>query len=171
LRRYLPGNKAEAIRNFSGGVIIRVARLLGEPFEGTLSRVTSVMNRKKNQNPGYQSATGSERAEKLGFHRFLAFSKFMSQVSEISSQNSFFCSPGLSNVGIISKSLIKFGENVVTEAYFIPPVVRAPGFLLVASSYNGIMTLAAGYYEGSISRRYLEKLLNKIKDELIKGCK
>lgn len=171
LRRFLPDNKAEAIRNLSGGIVLRVARLPGEPFEGTLSRVVSVMNRKKDHNPGYQCATGAERAEKLNFHYFLAFSKFLSQVSKIMSQNCFFCSPGLSNVGIISKSLIRFGENVVTEAYFIPPVVLVPGLLLVASSYNGIMTLATGYYKGSICRKYLEKLLNKIKDELIEGCK
>lgn len=171
LRRYLPDNKAEAIRNFSGGIILSIARLMGEPFEGTLSRVKSFMSFKKDQNPGYQSTTGAERAEKFNFRYFLAFSKFMSRYSEMSSQNCHYCSPGLSNVGIISKSLLKFGENVVTEAYFIPPVVRAPGLMLVASSYNGIMTLATGYYKGSVNRNHLEKLLNKIKDELIENCK
>ncbi len=171
LRRYLPDNKAEAIRNLSGGVIVRVARLSGEPFKGTLSRVVSAMNRKKAGNPGYQNATAAERAEKLNFYHFLAFAKFLSEFAKISSQHCFFCSPGLSNVGIISKSLIKFGENAVTEAYFIPPVVRAPGLLLVASSYNGIMTLAVGYYKDSINRGHFEKLLNQIKNELLEGCK
>ncbi|OPZ94860.1 MAG: acyltransferase PapA5 [Firmicutes bacterium ADurb.Bin419] len=171
LRRYLPGNKAEAIRNFSGGIILRIARLFGEPFEGTLLRVKSVMNRKKVKNPGYQCATSAERAEKMNFLQYLAFSKFISNVSEITSQSCFFCSPGLSNVGVISKSPIIFGKNVVTEAYFIPPVVRPPAILLVASSYNGIMTLAVGYYKGSIDRRIYEKLLNKIIKELIEGCK
>lgn len=170
LRRYLPGNRAGAIRNLSGGVVTRIPRLSGESFEGTLSRVVSVMNRKKNRNPGHQSATGAEHAEKLNFHQALALFKFMSKFSEISSQNCAFCAPGLSNMGIISKSLIKFGEHVVTDAYIIPPVVRAPGFMLVASSYNGILTLASGYYKGAIHRQYVEKLLNKIKDELIKGC-
>lgn len=171
LRRYLPDNKAEAIRNFSGGIVLRIPRVKGESFEGTLSKVVAVMNRKKEHNPGYQSATGAERAEKSNFYYFLAFSKFLSQVSKITSQNCLFCSPGLSNVGIISKSLIKFGEHNVTEAFFIPPVVRVPGLLLVASSYNGIMTLASGYYKGSINRKYLEKLLNKVKYELMEGCR
>lgn len=73
-------------------------------------------------------------------------------------------------MGIISKSLLRFGDNVVTDAYIIPPVVRAPGFLLVASSYNGILTLSAGYYKGAVSRRKIEKLLKRIRDELVKGC-
>lgn len=170
LRRYLPDNKADGIRNFSGGVVLRIPRISGEAFGGTLTRVVSVMKRKKERNPGYQNATGAERAEKLNFHQALTFFKFMSAVSEISSWNCVFCVPGLSNMGIISKDLLKFGENAVTDAYIIPPVVRAPGFLLVASSYNGVMTLSAGYYKGAIRRRFIERLLNKIKQELIECC-
>lgn len=171
LRRYLPENKAGAIRNLSGGIVLRIARIMGEPFEGTLSRVVALMNRKKSHNPGYQCATGAERMEMFSFQMFLAYSKFLSKVSGVLSQYSFFCSPGLSNVGIISKSLIKFGENVVTDAYIIPPVILAPGLMIVASSYNGILTFAIGYYKGSINSRHLEKLLNKIKSELIEGCR
>lgn len=169
LRRYLPNNKADAIRNLTGGVVASIPRKLDEPFEGTLSRVVSVMNRKKSRNPGYQSATGAERAEWSNFHQALAFFKFISQVSEITSQNCLYCTPGLSNMGIISNSLLRFGKKVVTDAYIIPPVVRAPGFLLVASTYNGILTLSAGYYKGAVSRRHMEKLLDKIKSELM-GC-
>lgn len=171
LRRYLPDNKAQAIRNLSGGIILRILRIHGESFEGTLSRVVDLMNRKKNANPGYQGASTAERAEILIFHQFLAFSRFVSKSSEILSQISTFCSPGLSNLGLISKSLIKFGEHEVTDAYVIPPVIRAPGLLIIASSYNGILTLATGYYKGSIDRKFLEKLLNKMKSELMEGCK
>lgn len=170
LRRYLPGNKAEAIRNFAGGIVLRIPRIMGESFEETLSKIVSVMNRKKSRNPGYQCATGAERAEMFNFHQALAYAKFMSKISKITSQNCFYCSPGLSNMGLISRSLIKLGGNTVTEAYIIPPVIRKPGLMLVASSYNGVLTLATGYYKGSVSRRYLEKLLNKMKDELVEGC-
>lgn len=171
LRRYLPNQKADAIRNFSGGVVARLPRLSGESFDGTLSRVKSVMNRKKSKNPGYKNATAAERIEKMNFYQFANYIKFISQVSKIQSQNCFYCTPGLSNLGVLSKSLIKFGENVVTEAYVIPPVIRAPGFLLVASSYNGILTLSVGFYKGSIYTGYFKKLLDKIKNELIEGCK
>lgn len=169
LRRYLLDNKASAIRNFSGGIVLRIARLKDESFEGTLSRVVSLMNRKKSKNPGYQCATGAERAEMMSFHQFLAFSKFMSKASDAILKKCYYCSPGLSNLGLISKTLIKFGDHVVTEAYIIPPVIRMPGIMLVASSYNGILTLAAGYYKGSVSKGNFEKLLNKIKSELIEG--
>lgn len=170
LRRYLPNKKAEAIRNFSGGIVVKLPRLLAEPFEETLARVKSIMNIKKSQNPGYQNATAAERIEKMNFHHFAGYVKFISQVSELQSQNCFYCCPGLSNLGMLSKSLIKFGKNTVTEGYVIPPVVRAPGLLLVASSYNGTLTLSVGYYKGSVYKWYLEKLLDRIKNELIKCC-
>lgn len=171
LRRYLPDNKASAIRNLSGGIVLRIARLKDETFEGTLSRVVSLMERKKNKNPGYQCATGAEHAEALNFYQFLAFSKFMAKASDVLLKKCYYCSPGLSNVGIISKELMKFGENTVTDAYIIPPVIRMPGIMLVASSYNGILTFAIGYYKGSVNKRNLEKLLNNIKNELMEGCK
>lgn len=171
LRRYLPDNKAEAIRNFSGGVILQIARLIGEPFEVTLSRVSAAMARKKNRNPGYECATGAERAEKLSFRQALTYFRFISKLSEFTSNYCFYCSPGLSNLGLLSRSLLRFGDTVVTDAYIIPPVIRAPGLMLVASSYNGTLTLATGYYKGSVNRRHMEKLLNKIMNELLEGCK
>lgn len=170
LRRFLPNNKASAIRNLSGGIVLSLARLKGEPFEGTLSRVVSFMNRKKSKNPGYQCATGAEHAEMMNFYQFLAFSKFISKASDVFLKKCYYCSPGLSNVGIISKTLLKFGDYTVDDAYIIPPVIRMPGIMLVASSYNGILTLATGYYKGS-DNGGLEKLLNMIKTELIEGCK
>ena len=171
LRRYLPDNKAHAIRNLSGGIILRLPRTPGESFEGTLSRVVDLMNRKKSANPGYACASGAERAEIFSFPQFGAFSRFISKISEILMKKSCYCSPGLSNVGLISKSFIKFGEHEVTDAYIIPPVIRAPGLMIVASSYNGILTFAIGYYKDSIDRKVLEKLLNKVKSELMEGCK
>jgi NRPS condensation-like uncharacterized protein len=167
LRRYLPENKAEAIRNLSGGIILRIARKKNETFERTLSRIASAMEHKKTKNPGFQCAVGAERAEKLSFRQFLAVSKFISRLSETASRKCMFCSPGLSNVGFVSRAPIIFGQAAVTEAFFIPPVVCVPSLLFVASSYNGIMTLAAGYYEGSVERSYVEKLLDAMKSELL----
>jgi NRPS condensation-like uncharacterized protein len=171
LRRYLPDNKASAIRNLSGGIVLRIARLKDEPFEGTLARVVSLMNRKKSKNPGYQCATGAEHAEMVNFHQFLAFAKFISKASDVFMKNCCFCSPGLSNLGFISKTLIKFGDSTVIDAYIIPPVIRMPGILLVASSYNGKLTFAAGYYKGSVRKENFEKLLDGIRSELIEGCR
>jgi NRPS condensation-like uncharacterized protein len=174
LRRYLPDQKATAIRNFSGGFSTRIARVWNESFEGTLSRVMHEMNKIKNRRPGLQNAMGGELVERMSFSSINAHFKAQSQINEITSNYSVLpvntFSPVLSNLGFISKTLLRFGENVATDAYVIPPFVRAPGFLLIANTYNGILTLAAGYYKAEFSRKDVERLLNKIKDELMKGC-
>jgi NRPS condensation-like uncharacterized protein len=174
LRRYLPDHKTEAIRNLSGGFITRIARIVNESFEGTLYRVVNETRKLKDGSTGVNNAMGEEYVEKTRFTYFHDYFERMSQTTEISAKLPTYignvCFPGLSNLGYISKSLISFGKNVVTDAYFIPPVIRAPGFLLLASSYNGVLTMSIGYYKASISQRDMEGLLNIIKNELMRGC-
>lgn len=168
LRRYLPDRKTEAIRNFSGSEVTRIALMPDEPFNETLSRVSSMMNEIKSGRPGLQSAIGLERIEKISLSETLAYYKMVSQWPYYCCDK---CAPVLSNLGTITNSIIKFGNMTVTDAYIVPPVVRAPGLLLMVSTYNGSMTLAAGYNEGSIPGEDIERLLNRIKNELVEGCK
>lgn len=168
LRRYLPDNKTEVIRNFSGSEFTKLKLVPDESFIETLSRITPMMNMIKNNRPGLQSAIGLERIEKMSFNETLAYYRMVSQWPNTCGDK---CAPVLSNLGYITKSLLKFGENAVTEAYIVPPVVRAPGFLLMVSTYNGIITLAAGIYEASIPQETIHTLLNNIRDELIEGCR
>lgn len=171
LRRYLPDGQTEAIRNFSGSVTAKLPVCDNETFADTLSRVVQMMGGIKKDNPGLQSAIGLERIEKMSFRDTLAYFQVSSQVSELAAQCPPYsgdkCIPSLSNLGFISKSLIRFGENTVIDSYIVPPVVRAPGLLLMISTYNSILTLAAGYYEESVAKADVERLLNKVKDELL----
>jgi len=169
LRKFLPDQKAEAIRNLSGGVVIRLDRKPNETFEETLSRVVALTTMVKKGRPSVRSLKWAEFIESMNFHQICAFFKAEAQLINMMSQSSVNifdkCCPILSNFGFISKSLIKFGENVVTDAYIIPPVVRAPGILLVASTYNGVITLGVGYYKPSVDKSHMEGLLGKIRDE------
>jgi len=175
LRKFLPAKKSHAIRNLTGGFITRIPRVMNESFEETLSRVMQATEKMKNRHPGESSITGEENTKNAYFTYFNNYFEHMSQTSDIASQSSNYignvCFPGLSDIGNISDSLIRFGSNIVTDAYVVPPVIRAPGLLLLASIYNGILTLSAGYSRNSVSRRYMEGLLNKIKYELIRECR
>lgn len=167
LRRYLPDNKTEGIRNFSGSEIAKITMVPNETFAETLSRIVPIMKEIKNSRPGLQSAIGLERIEKLPFNETLNYYKSVSQWPYHCSDK---CSPVLSNLGFISDSLLRFGKKVATDYYIVPPVVRAPGFLLMISSYNGILTFMGGIYEGSVQREEIEGLLERIKYELEEGC-
>lgn len=175
LRRYLPDHKTQAIRNFSGSVTTRLAMSIDEPFSKTLRRVTNMMEEVKNGYPGLQSAIGLERLEKISFKDTLAY--YLAAIDAKKTQSScplYFgdkCVPTLSNLGYLSKSLIKFGNKTVIDAFVLPPVVRAPGILIMANTYNSVLTLAMGYYKSTVSKENVEKLLGKIRDELIEGCR
>jgi NRPS condensation-like uncharacterized protein len=174
LRRYLPDHKTNAIRNFSGSVNTRLDMILNEAFDGTLRRVTNMMKDIKKCYPGLQSAIGLERVERISFQEILSYYQAVLETKK----TQFFCPlycgdrcvPTLSNVGYMSRSLIKFGDVTVIDSYMLPPIVRTPGLLVMASSYNNDFTLATGYFKSTVSRENIDKLLNSIKDELTDGC-
>lgn len=175
LRRYLPDHQTQAIRNFSGSVVTRLTMVVNEPFSKTLQRVSTMMKDIKKGHPGLQSAIGLERVEKISFKDTLAYYKAAtdSKKSEYSCPlySGDKCVPTLSNLGYLSKNLLKFGDNTVIDAYILPPAVRAPGLLLMASTYNSVLTLATAYYKSTVRKENIDRLLNKVKDELIEGCK
>lgn len=168
LRRYLPDHKTESIRNFSGSEFTRLAVIPDETFSETLARVVPMMNDIKSSRPGLQSAIGLERVEKMTFSETVSYYKLVAQWPYYCSDK---CSPVLSNLGVMSDNLLKFGKMAVTDAYIVPPTVRAPGLLLMVSTYNGIMTLSAGYYEASMPAGVVEALLHSIKNELTQECR
>ncbi len=173
LRRYLPDHKTLAIRNFSGSVNTKLLMLINEPFHRTLKRVSNMMKKIKKGYPGLQSAIGLERLEKISFLETLAYYQADARKTQFTCPLYFGdkCVPTLSNLGILSKSLIKFGDKTVIDAFILPPVVRAPGLLLMTSTYNSVLTLAAGYYKSTVSKKNIDRLLSIIKDELIHGYK
>lgn len=174
LRRYLPDKKTKAIRNFSGSSNIWLSMVENEAFGDTLARVSFMTNEMKKGYPGMQSAIGLERLEKISFRDTLAYYQATSKVGKNMPHCPAFygnrCVPSLSNLGVLSKELIKFGDVTAFEYFIIPPVVSAPGLLLVANTYNGIMTMGVGFFENTVSHNEVEKLLHNIKDELLKGA-
>lgn len=175
LRRYLPDNKTEALRNFSGSANAWLSMVENESFSDTLSRVVYMMNEIKRGYPGSQSAIGLERLEKISFKEALAYYQVTSRIGKSRAKCPVYygnrCVPSLSNIGILSKQLIKMGDVIVSDYYIIPPVVSAPGLLLAANTYNGIMTLAAGFFENTVLSSDVEKLLNNVKYEMLEACR
>jgi len=174
LRRYLPGSRTNAIRNFSGGFTTRIPREQDESFKGTLYRIIYTVKAIMEKIPGLQNALGAERVEKMNFILLREYMKTLGELNETANRRLVFggglCYPGLSNLGLISDSIIRFGKTAVTDAYIIGPAVRMPGFLLLAGTYNNRMSLGAAYYLNSVSSEDVEKLLDKIRKELIENC-
>ncbi len=163
LRRYLPDGKADAICNLSGITNVRITRIPAESFEATLSRIEPVMKDIKRNHPGVHSAVAFEFLSGLTFRQALKILQGIRQQTIDSGK----CSPTLSNLGVLSRSPLQFGEIVVGDLYLIPPPVHAPGFVLVAGTYNQVLTLTSSYYEPTTRREDVEQLLSLVSTDLI----
>ena len=175
LRRYLPEHKTQAIRNFSGSVGTKLEMIINEPFKETCRRVMDMMKEIKKGYPGLQSAIGLERIERTSFKEILSYYQAVMETKKTDSFCPLYCGdrcvPTLSNVGYVSKAIIRFGGVSVKDSYILPPVVRAPGLLLMASSYNSVLSLSTGFFMSTVKREKVDRLLNKIMEELIEGAK
>ncbi len=186
LRKYINDARTQSVRNFSGEFITSIARVSNEPFEDTLSRVVNVtkdstqagnptlLMPNKSRPAGISSAIGEEYLKKTYYSYFQNYLKHAAEDSDISKKYPNYvgniCFPEFSNLGDISNSLMRFGDITVSDAYMLPPVIRAPGFLLLANSYNDILTMSVGYYKDSISHKDIEYLLTSIEKELMRVC-
>ncbi|WP_440956366.1 condensation domain-containing protein [Methanosarcina sp. Mfa9] len=166
LRRHLPEGTGIAISNLSALESISTSRISDEPFSATLERVVSIMTGIKSQYLGVQGAIGCELPAGT---RFADVLEMMKQIVQ-KTQEDRKCTPTLTNFGVISPNLLLFGETVAEDAYIVAPFFYAPGFMLGASTYNGVLTLTAGYYEPATKGDDVTLLLEMIADELISCC-
>ncbi|QNU67969.1 hypothetical protein EHE19_005875 [Ruminiclostridium herbifermentans] len=187
LRSYIDDNRSRLARNFTGSFITSIAKISNESFEGTLSRVVRAQAdvRAQTENSthrisnssrptGISGAVGEEYLGKTCYSYLINYSERLSKYSEIYRSQPYYvgniCFPEFYDLGSLSSALIKFGDTIVSDAYLLPPAIRAPGFMLFSNSYNDVLTLSIGYYKDSVSHKDMESLLNAIEKELLRAC-
>lgn len=174
LRNYLSENNSQKFRNFSGGFVTRIPRKLNETFDGTLSRVAEITKiLKKNPTDSLDTMDKAARNQS-SFTYFNDYFECVSRADRIRDKNvkntEVGCFPALYDLGNISGDMIAFGRDFVADACIVPPVTGVPGLSILTSSYNGILTMTAGYCHGFISRKDMNEFLIRIKNELVRGC-
>ncbi len=174
LRRYLPGYYAQILRNFSGGFVTRIPRKTNESFAGTLSRVVKTTKIIKENPSDRLDETVKADSRQSSFTYFNDYFECVSGAGRTPEKNSMNtdigCFPELCDLGNISENMISFGMKIVTDVYILPPVTKLSGLSILTSSYNGILTMSAGYCRGSVARKDMNEFLNRIKNELVRGC-
>ena len=162
LRRYCLNSKAEAICNLSGALYVALERKKGEPFEGTLERVSTVLSKLKEGYPGLESAAGMEYLYSQGY---VGLEKYLSEAATMSRKYSVTF-PLLSNFGVLSETC--FGNLHVTKGYLTSPIMYPPGFMVGVTTSNNEMTLSIGYC-GRVNTRRINEFLEAYTEELPKN--
>jgi len=160
LRRYLPGGRGEGICNLSATEAICLGTCLGDDFESTLWRVTTVTRRRKARWIGLNDYVGLAPFHSASPYAVLKilFRKVMQLGRE--KQNT----PNeLTNMGLISTESVTF-EAKPLNAYLLPPPLYPPMFLAGLSGYAETLTLSASVYpsQKDITERFFDAVLAEL---------
>jgi NRPS condensation-like uncharacterized protein len=164
LRRYLPPDRPFPVANLSGGNLFALAYQRGEVFTGTLARVQAISQRFKRSFPGLTGAllTGAFFLPGFAFGRW-ALNRFIGRQMAQGRM-----APFLSNVGIIDDKLFDFGQEMA-DVFGLGLISFPPGINIAASTFQGVLTLTAGYCPSATEPRIVEGILDRIVGELVQA--
>jgi NRPS condensation-like uncharacterized protein len=155
LRRF--AKKVSPVANFSGRFRVTAASYEGESFTAALARVVHTTKKETNTMPGVVESLRWSEVLRLSYANF---------VQQVEAETGDLCPPFFANTGFFSPEFIFFGQAAVSKAYILPPPLFAPGFMLLVSTYNNILTISAGYYQPAVPKQTMDILLTNIFKEI-----
>jgi NRPS condensation-like uncharacterized protein len=160
LRRYNP-ETADMIANLSSAIFAAIPPTGDEPFEQTLGKVRSVMDRMKASSPLVGAyAIGIP----FKFMNYRRASAVMRQMTEGRAKKGV-AMPLLSNFGKLDPERLSFDGLRPSDAYITTPVMFPPYLMLGVSGYEGGLTFTSGYCREGTGNG-VEKLLDLVLAEL-----
>jgi NRPS condensation-like uncharacterized protein len=162
MRFYIPESDSLPVANISAMMDIPMMPDSGADFWDYLKQVKGKVAEAIEQKKDIHNCIGCEYVGTIGYK---AMAGYFTGAWE-KGQTKGVCSPMLSNLGILAKYPIMFGDHEVTDACMLPPAFHAPALMLSPSCYNNVLTLAIGYYKGEHRTENIESLLDGIVEEL-----
>jgi len=141
LRRYLPGERGEAICNLSGLEFTRFGPEPGDDFAATLDMVVRHTKRQKAFYIGLNNYVGlTPTTDRLKFETVLKiFDSILERGMRVGN-----LAHSITNMGPIKVEDVTFGEAKPLRAFLLPPPGFPPNFLSGVSGYDGSLTIAVG---------------------------
>jgi NRPS condensation-like uncharacterized protein len=160
LRRYNP-ETADMIANLSSAIFAAVPPSGDEPFEHTLGKFRSVMDRMKASSPLVGAyAIGIP----FKFMNYRRASSVMRQMTEGRARKGV-AMPLLSNFGKLDPDRLSFDGVRPSDAYITTPVMFPPYLMLGVTGYEGGLTFTSGYCREGVGDG-VEKMLDLVLAEL-----
>lgn len=157
MRRYLKDKSFKALTNLASTTIVKTAVLPDESFDATLSRICSIMNKKK--------------SGKLGMNTFLkldaGFRLPFVNAYRIMSKSLRHPKIAMTNIGIIDSSKLVFADLPIDDAVMYASIKYRPHLQMSVTSFNDKMTFGIGLYGSAQDREKIETLLDYMDAELI----
>ena len=158
LRRYLPPNQNYGVCNLTSNYFCDVTVKAEELFSDTLSNVAGQMKVQKESKACLKSVMMLEVVFKV-----LNFKTIKRNFDKL------FTLPVISftNLGVISKELLKFGNISVKSLFITGAIKHVPYFQIAVSTFDDVCTLSSNLY-GTVQdrlqiERYLEAIIAEIR--------
>jgi len=163
LRSFLPNPSSLSLCNLTSSANIYSKYHPEESFEGTLSQVLKSMDKRKKAGIGLGSAlfcrllfrTNHAKAHKILEKRIIKQRK---------TAQTF---PVITNLGLANSSDFNFLDLKMTDAFILPPFIKAPAFMIGALTFNEKLSLSIAYFEESYEPSKVKAFLHEIKHELL----
>lgn len=157
LRKYLPPNNNHGICNFTSNFICDVTISENELFEDTLIKISNQMKLQKSSTNCLKAVMMLEFIlNALPFH---IVQKMFSKI---------FTIPLISftNLGVINKDLLRFGDVEIIDAYITGAIKHIPYFQVAVSTYDDTCTLSCNLHGTQHDKERIEYFLMEMKKEL-----
>ena len=158
LRKYLPGRRAQGICNLSSQLICDLGQDIGEDPAATLIKVKQAMDADKGR---MGSVHGIAMIEAIfGLLPYATAMKFMAGI---------FINPSiaLTNIGIIDKERLSFGDVEVTQAFITGSIKYKPYFQVALSSFGDELTFSINFHGTDADKERIERFLWTLDEELL----
>lgn len=157
LRKYLQDHMAGGICNLPTNIICNIGSEIGATFEQTLYKVKQVMDKQKSDVSCVKSLIMLEKV----------FDIFPYKIARAIVEKNF-SNPliAFTNIGIIDKKRITFGEIEITEAFMTGSIKYSPFFQLAISTFDNIATLSVNLYGTQLDKSKVSSFLDKFVNEL-----
>ena len=162
LRKYLPDRRAGGICNLCTNLTCNIGSEIGSTFAQTLIKVKQVMDKEKSDITCVKSVYLMERAFDV------LPDKLAIRLLEKNFSNPFIA---FTNIGILDKSKLTFGNIKVTDAYMTGSIKYSPYFQLAISTFDDVAALSVNLYGTQADRNKIALFLDKLETELQNAIK
>lgn len=157
MRRHLKDKNINSLCNLASSVVTEIEYCEKDDFFKTACKVKNDVDSKKNSYFGIKGFLEIELAFKL-----LSY-KTIKKVLKKHFNNPVL---GMTNIGVLDKSKLKFGNTEVEQAFMCGSIKYAPYFQLALSSFDDTMTLTVNLFGNKNDQVAVNDFLLQIVDEL-----
>ncbi len=157
LRKYLPNREANGICNLISNLTCNIGSEIGMPFEQTLYKVKQVMDKEKVDISCVKSLVVMEKVFDIVPYKL---------ARGIVEKNYSHAHIEFTNIGIIDKTQLAFGNIEITEAFMTGSIKYSPCFELAISTFNDRPTLCVNLFGTHSDKNKISHFLNNLVNEL-----